>query len=299
MKPYDLYVVGPYSIDYEVYHDGSQQRTVAGAVIFSTYAALGSGRRVGALGKLAREDRYITYPFYLHERDFTIAESRTTTKQVATYHTADKERRTITVQSKTDPITISDFPETANAEVYHMAGLFLGDYDNELFEYLAGKGKLACDLQGFLRRVDGEELIFKDWEDKLKYIPYVTYLKVDAAEAEITTGCADRREAAKILHSWGAKEVLITYNTEALVYDGKEFYTCPLRPRSLAGRTGRGDTTFSTYITERIDQPIEKALLYASAAVSHKMETFGPYKGTRQDILDYIAEIYPEYDLYK
>jgi len=295
MKRYDLYVLGPYSIDYEVFHDGGQRRTVAGAVIFSTYAALGSGRRVGALGKLAREDEYITYPFYLHSKDFTVAYSRTTTKQVATYHTADRERRTITVQSVTDPITAGEIPLEADAEVYHMAGLFLGDYDNELFPYLSNRGKLACDLQGFLRRTDGEDLIYKDWEDKEKYIPYVTYLKVDAAEAEITTGYTDRKEAARKLHSWGAKEVIITHNSEVLVYDGSTFYTCPLRPRALTGRTGRGDTTFSTYITERIDHPIEKAILYAAAAVSLKMETFGPYKGTRQDILDYMGEVYPEY----
>lgn len=39
---------------------------------------------------------------------------------------------------------------------------------------------------------------------------------------------------------WGVKEALITHNTEVLVYDGKEYYTCPLKPLGLAGRTGRG-----------------------------------------------------------
>ncbi len=34
---------------------------------------------------------------------------------------------------------------------------------------------------------------------------------------------------------WGVKEALITHNTEVLVYDGKEYYTCPLKT-SGAGR---------------------------------------------------------------
>ena len=57
--------------------------------------------------------------------------------------------------------------------------------------------------------------------------------------AEILTGTSDRREAARLMVEWGVKEALITHNTEVLVYDGKEYYTCPLNPLGLAGRTGR------------------------------------------------------------
>ena len=37
---------------------------------------------------------------------------------------------------------------------------------------------------------------------------------------------------------------------------------------------------------------IEEALLYCTALVSLKMETPGPFKGTRQDVLDYIEQFY-------
>ena len=37
---------------------------------------------------------------------------------------------------------------------------------------------------------------------------------------------------------------------------------------------------------------IEEALLYCTALVSLKMETPGPFQGTRQDVLDYIREFY-------
>ena len=47
-----------------------------------------------------------------------------------------------------------------------------------------------------------------------------------------------------MLYDWGAKEILISHNSEMLVYDGSDYYTCPVKARNLSGRTGRGDTTF-------------------------------------------------------
>ena len=109
------------------------------------------------------------------------------------------------------------------------------------------------------------------------------YFKTDAAEAEVLTGLTDRAEAAKVLHDWGAKEVVITHNTEVLAYDGDKIYTCPIKARNLSGRTGRGDTTFAGYIAERQRAGVEEAL---------KMETPGPFKGTREDVLAYMKEFY-------
>jgi sugar/nucleoside kinase (ribokinase family) len=85
---------------------------------------------------------------------------------------------------------------------------------------------------------------------------------------------------------------MITHNKEVLIYNGKKYYTCPLKPRNLSGRTGRGDTCFSTYITERLNKDIEDALLFASALVSLKMERPGPFKETRNEVEDYIKKFY-------
>ena len=54
----------------------------------------------------------------------------------------------------------------------------------------------------------------------------------------------------------------------------------------------RGDTTFAGYITERQRAGVEEALRYCTALVSLKMETPGPFQGTRQDVLDYLKEFY-------
>ena len=110
--------------------------------------------------------------------------------------------------------------------------------------------------------------------------------------AEILTGTSDRAEAARMLYSWGAREVVITHNTEVLAYAGGDIYTCPIKARNLSGRSGRGDTTFAAYITERSRADVPEALLWATATVSNKMEAPGPYRGKRADIEAYIAEFY-------
>ena len=133
---------------------------------------------------------------------------------------------------------------------------------------------------------------FHDWSDKMEYLKYFDFLKTDAAEAEILTGLTDRREAAKQLYAWGAKEILISHNSEMLVYDGKDFFTCPVKARNLSGRTGRGDTAFAGYINERQHASVEEALLWATALVSLKMETPGPFRGCREDVVVYINEFY-------
>ena len=135
-------------------------------------------------------------------------------------------------------------------------------------------------------------MVYHDWAEKKEMLPYVRFLKTDAAEAEILTGTDDRAAAAKMLYDWGAKEILITHNTEVLVYDGKDIYTCPIKSRNMSGRTGRGDTTFAGYINERLTKDIPTALQTATALVSLKMETPGPFMGTRQDVENYIREFY-------
>ncbi len=292
MKHFDCYIIGPISIDTEQTHDGQVRKMVSGALMFGGYAALAGGKRIGALGKLSPEDYYITPPFYIKE--LALLPSRESTRMRVIYETADRERRKLKLESVCDPFTAEEFPTDVSSEVFYLAGLEYGDYDNNLYPFLAKKGKLALDLQGCLRHAKDGMLVYADWPEKLACIPHITFLKADAAEAELITGLSDRREAAKKMYEWGAKEVLITHNSEVLVYDGSRFYTCPIRARNLIGRSGRGDSTFASYITERVDSSIEDSLLYATALVSLKMEAFGPFKGRREDVDAYIKEFFAD-----
>lgn len=291
-KKYDVLVIGPVSLDHNIDYQGNERKEVGGAVVASGFAAAKSGNKTALFTKLNPADADVEERFAGSGADLYWAVSKATCSIRNQYFTADKEKRECTSIGVCDPFKFEELPDIDTA-IYHFAGLVFGDFDGELFKKASEHGKVAVDVQCLLRHVEADKtMAFHDWAEKMEYLPYIDYLKTDAAEAEILTGLTDRVEAAKLLYSWGAKEVLITHNTEVLAYDGKEIYTCPIKARNLSGRTGRGDTTFAGYITERQHADIKTALQYCTALVSLKMETPGPFQGTRQDVLDYIDEFY-------
>lgn len=292
MKSYDSFVIGHISIDENIYQEETAKE-IGGAVFYSSCASYAIGHKIGILTKLSPQDRKYLEAFIIPQENITALDSRNTTSIRNIYHSADRERRTCTALSIADPFTIDDVPDNIVSQIYHFAGLISGEFDSEMIRFLHNKGRVALDVQGFLRTVvENKEMVFIDWEKKKEYLPYIDYLKTDAAEAEIMTGTKDRKKAAEILFGWGTKEIMITHHKEVLIYNGKKHYTCPLKPRNLSGRTGRGDTCFSAYITERLDRRIEEALLFAAALVSLKMEKPGPFKGTRDDVKNYIKKYY-------
>lgn len=297
MKHYESVIIGHISMDNNIDHLGNGAFVCGGAVLYSSASAYALGHKVAAVTRLAEKDSERLFEFTIPKEDIYAVwcENSTTMKNV--YLTPDKERRNSSCLSVGTPFELSDIPNGISADIYHFAGLVYGDFPNEMIKECARKGKIAVDVQTCLRHVntDTGEMYFEDWADKKEMLPYIDFLKTDAAEAEIMTGTSDRYEAAKILYGLGAKEVLITHNTEVIAYDGEKIYSCPIRARNLSGRTGRGDTTFAAYINERLTNDVQHSLLYATATVSLKMETPGSLKATRADIEGYIKENYPEF----
>lgn len=286
-------IIGQITLDHNIDYDGREEFINGGAVTFSGYAAAAIGHAVAVVpkGDTKKIDPYRVFADSRVQAVFPV-ESETYTEMQNTYFTADRERRRCLNTRGIEPYKPSDLPD-AEAKIYHLGGLVAGDFSGAFLEACAARGSVGLDVQGMMRfRNDDGTLELRDWPEKLRYLPLIRYLKTDAAEAEILTGTDDREKAAFLLCEWGAKEVLITHNTEAIVCDGRQIFRAPLRPRSLAGRTGRGDTTFAGYLCERLTQDIPTALEFAAALVSLKMETPGPFKGTRRDVYDYIERFY-------
>ena len=292
MKKYDLMILGPATRDVNIDYTGEESRIVGGAVTFCTPAAAATGAKVFAAIKAAPEDEEVLKAFYIPEEDRVILPSRRTTEMRNQYFTADRERRKASCPAQSDPILPGEIPPVER-KMTHLAGLLYGDFPNVLLEALKNQGKLTADIQGFLRCNENGSLIFHDWPEKRKYLPYFDILKTDAAEAEILTGLSDRAAAARQLIAWGVPEVLISYNTEMLAYDGGKLCAYPVKSRNLSGRTGRGDTVFGSYIAMRVlGVGMEEALRFATACVSLKMETPGPFSGSRKDVEAYLTAFY-------
>lgn len=291
-EQFDSFIIGEVALDTNVDYDGTIVEAIGGAVYYSGCAAAAVGHKIAVAPKAdtAKVDLKAAFAkapnvtvFPLHSTHSTVIRN--------VYHTADRERRTATVASVIDPYRTEEIPQI-DAKIWHLACLEGGDLPNEMIPFAARHAKVAMDVQCMLRWVEDGGMVYHDWKEKREYLPYVDFLKTDAAEAEILTGTDDRAAAAKMLYDWGAREIMITHNTEVLVYDGREIHTCPIKSRNLSGRTGRGDTTFAAYINERLSADVEAALRFATALVSLKMETPGAFCGTRADVEEYIRRFY-------
>ena len=261
--------------------NNSKTEIPGGAVYFSSIAAAASGADVLVRTRIA--DNETDYLAEMTDAGVTVNNlgSKKTVCMNLNY-SDDMETREITVSDLADPFVLEDVI-SIDASIFHLAGLIRGDFPDEMISYLAEKGDVALDVQSVLRCEKDSKLFFQDWTDKKKYLPFITYLKTDAAEAEILTGETDRYKAAEILYSWGVKEVIITHMSELLVYDGT-FSRFPFTMKNMTGRSGRGDTCFASYLAWRRNHSVKESTQYAAALTSIKMENPGAFRGTIQDV---------------
>jgi sugar/nucleoside kinase (ribokinase family) len=287
----ELLVLGHISKDINITPE-SWEESVGGAVVYSSIAAKRAGADIAAITKAHPDDAGALEVFRRFEVPITLRPSGATTSIRNTYHTADRERRTCEALGMAAPFEIDDLPAEMGAEIYYMGGLMKGEFPEDFVLAVAQRGKVAVDVQGFVRVNDGGAMVYRDWDRKLEVIPAVHYLKTDAAEAEILTGETDREKAAWRLAEWGAREVVLTHNTEVLVWADGRVYRAPFTPRNLSGRTGRGDTCFASYCAWRKRHTPEEACLFAAALTSLKMEKPGPFSGTLDTVNEALRERY-------
>jgi sugar/nucleoside kinase (ribokinase family) len=131
---------------------------------------------------------------------------------------------------------------------------------------------------------------FSDVADKKEIAAMMDKLKLDVVEARLLTGTDDLEKAAFIVESWGCPEVMITHSEGVLARVNGVTYYEKFSNSNVTGRTGRGDTTFSAYLSWRLDHDPRESLKFAAALVSIKMETPGPFNGTLEDVLIRLKE---------
>ena len=177
------------------------------------------------------------------------------------------------VLAKADPFTIQQL-EHVEAKVFHLGSLLSDDFSPEVVAFLAKKGKVSIDVQGYLREVRDEKVYAIDWKDKLDVLKNTYYLKVNETEMETITGLKDPKEAAKLIHAWGVAEVIITLGSEgSLVYVDDTFYDIPAYPpHEVVDATGCGDTYSAGYLYKRLQgaNPVE-AGKFAAAMCTIKL----------------------------
>ncbi len=296
MKDYDIFVFGNMSIGI-IRTPREEYEEPGGPIVFAVWTAHQLGCSVGLLTKTSLNDRYRLKAFPLTEENIFWRESTETTSNRVVYQTESMETRVLTNLNQADPYKIEEFPDIS-AKVIQFSGVLAGEIDLKMIRYISDKTPIALDAQGMTRNVFSNNSIeYIDWKDKLEALPLITYFKADAAEAAFLTGIntddhEGRVAAAERFLEWGAKEVVISHHTGLIAAKESDVVSSPFKNRNLSGRTGRGDTSFTAYITERFTKNPADAIKFATALTSMKMEIPGPFKKTREEVEVFMREFY-------
>lgn len=195
----------------------------------------------------------------------------------------DRQQR---VLAKADPFTVENL-NSINAKIFHLGTLLADDFSLDVIKDLSARGIVSVDVQGYLRKVEGENVVAVDYELKREAMPYIDILKCNEKEMEVLTGVSDPREAALILADWGCKEVLLTLGDKgSLIYTGGEFYEIPAVPATeIVDTTGCGDTYMAGYLYMRCrGASYTEAGTFAAAMCTIKLEGKGPFSATPHDV---------------
>lgn len=203
----------------------------------------------------------------------------------------DMNKRHQRVLSKAQPFS-REMLAKAEADVFHLGTLLQDDFDAEVVEYLATKGRVCIDVQGYLREVREQKVYPVDWKDKLRVLRHTDILKVNEHEIDVlTNGERNLHEAAKIIRKWGVREVLITLGSYgSVIYADDHFYDIPgYEPRKTVDATGCGDTYTAGYLYARSKgASCEEAGRLAAAMCTLKLEHTGPFNSTLEEVIQIV-----------
>ena len=121
----------------------------------------------------------------------------------------DTNNRTQRVLAKADPFTLEEM-RPLEARVFHLGSLLADDFPPEVVKYLATKGLVSIDVQGYLREVVGEDVRAIPWKNQEEILAATSILKLNEHEMEVITNSKDPRTVARTLADQGVREVVIT-----------------------------------------------------------------------------------------
>lgn len=285
---YDLVFIGNVVMDEIHPFEGSRHTFYGGPVEFCAMAASWSPKRIALVTKMAERDAHCLDRARAAGIAVHVSPSRETTYHRVRHLTGNMDEREMTLVKSAGFYSARDLPEM-EPTLLHLAGLNNQEFTVDFMRELRGRGfTLALDMQSFVRQVDPQtgETELADVAEKLEIIRLVEKIKLDVAEANVLTGTADPEQAAIRFEQWGASEIMVTRADGVVVRCQGRTHFERFTNRSVQGRTGRGDTTFGSYLARRLEHGVAESLKFAAALASIKMESPGPFSGTLQQVLE-------------
>lgn len=289
MYMYDICCVGHITLD-RVVTPTTEKHMAGGTSFYFSNAIRKMGVNYGLVTAIAQSE----LPFVLDLRtkgtDVVVFPSAKTV-YFENIYSGNLDHRTQRVLQESDPFTVEQF-KAVDAKIFHLGPLLSNDIPVELIKELAGRSRVSLDVQGYLREVKGQSVCAVDWKDKKEALQYVHTVKADEAELEVLTGVVGIKEGVKVLSGWGVQEIVITRaSLGSVIYGAGVFYDIPaFRPVAEVDATGCGDTYMAGYLSQRVKGVgIQQAGEFGAAMASLKMESYGPFDGTEDDIIQLLV----------
>jgi len=275
----DIAIIGHFAKDI-IEIDGVSKSALGGSVFYGGITGSRMGLKVIIITRLKSEDFPDLDIFDKNNIKYFANPAKETSGIKNTYLSQNMEFRSYKPLGFAGAFTKEEIPEI-DTKYFVIGSILAGEIDLELLEYLSEiyNGKLALDIQGFIRGLKGNKIQYYDLteKEKVEIISKVNYLKLDTTEAKVLTNLSSVQKAAKILNKLGPKEVLITHAEGINVSVNNNSYFFPWKNKGSIGRTGRGDTAFISYLGSRITKNPEESLRFSAALTSLKMESIGPF----------------------
>ncbi len=277
----DVALLGTFAKD-RLVHRGVTEISSGGGVYYAAIALRRLGFSVAVITRLHPDD----FPRLDELREEGVAVHASPAPQTTgienIYPTEEMDRRICRPLGFAGPFMLEEIP-SIEARVIIITPLMAGEVSGDLVARLARRAPLGLDVQGFVRVPQGDLLATTDWPEMADVLTHVRYVKLDDAEAEVLVRETDLRRAAAAMAGFGPGEIVLTHAGGLVVHVDGAVHEAPFTPAVVRGRTGRGDTCFSTYVAARLHMDPAQACRFAAAVTSLKMENPGPFRGTREE----------------
>lgn len=290
-KRYDIACIGNYTKDTIITPSGTRY-VDGGGSRYAAYAAASLGLNVALVTRLAKEDMHVLDSFIQAGIDCFPVYSPNSTLMCLEYPTSNPDLRNLSVKSVAGSIRVDDVVQLQMKSALINSSL-RGEVGLDVIRALKEKKAfLAADMQGFVRILQNEKLVYAPWDEMEITLPYLDVLKSDAVEAEFLTGERDIFKAAQVYADMGVKEIVLTHKDGLLIHAGGKFHELGFYPARLDGRSGRGDTCIGTYVAMRLTNDPLEAGIWAAALTSLKMERLGLFDRPISDVESLIRTRY-------
>ncbi len=286
---FDVCVIG--HITKDIVRIKNVEKEMPGGVAYYFSMALKNlGSNVSLITKASEKDKCLVDDLIKNNITIFYKKSRETTVFENIYPEG-LDFRIQNVKYVAQPFSTADIPDIST-QIFHLGPLTKDDIPLEILKLLSKKAKISLDIQGFLRKIEKGEVKNVDWEEKEEGLAYVNILKTDETESKILSGENNIKKAAVKLSTYGIDEIIITLgNKGSLIYSkGKFYFIQSFPPRKIVDSTGCGDTYMAGYIYKRLkSSDINESGRFAAATASLKLEEAGPFKGSEEDVQNFLG----------